>query len=82
MPDDAAVIKLNEAGMEYTKRLRQPAGLQNVTMVEILESRHIYSQVLDGMSRIFGRIVLVVDSCSLPWKNVAFAAHGGKAHRP
>jgi len=55
VPEDAAVTKLNEAWMEYVKELRQPAGLQNVTMVEILESRHI-SQVLDGMSRIFGRM--------------------------
>lgn len=55
VPEDAAVTKLNEARMEYVKELRQPAGLQNVTMVEILESRHI-SQVLDGMSRIFGRM--------------------------
>ena len=38
VPEDAAVTKLNEAWMEYVKELRQPAGLQNVTRVEILES--------------------------------------------
>ena len=55
VPDGPAVDQLNAAWMEYVEGLRQPVGLQNVTMVEILESRHI-SQVLDGISRIYGRM--------------------------
>ena len=39
-PDDAAVVKLNRAWVDYVDGLRAPAGLQNVTVVEILESRH------------------------------------------
>ena len=55
MVDEPALKQVNAAWMEYIEGLRQPVGLQNVTMVEILESRHI-TQVLDGISRIYGRM--------------------------
>ena len=39
MVDDDAVKRLNQAWMEHIDGLKGPVGLQNITLVEVLESQ-------------------------------------------
>ena len=51
---DEAVNRLNQAWLEHVEGLKGAVGLQNVTLVEILESRHI-GHIVEAASRVFGR---------------------------
>ena len=51
---DEAVNRLNQAWLEHVEGLEGAVGLQNVTLVEILESRHI-GHIVEAASRVFGR---------------------------
>ena len=51
---DDAVKRLNQAWMEHIEGLKGPVGLQNITMVEIVESRHI-AHLVEATSRVYGR---------------------------
>ena len=54
MVDDEAVNRLNQAWLEHVEGLKGPVGLQNITLVEILESRHI-AHIVEATSRVYGR---------------------------
>ena len=45
---------LNQAWMDHVAGLKGPAGLQNVTVTEILESRQIH-HIIEATSRVYGR---------------------------
>ena len=54
MVNEEAANSLNQAWMEHIDGLKGPAGLQNITLVEILESRHI-AHIVEATSRVYGR---------------------------
>ena len=54
MVNEEAANSLNQAWMEYIDGLKGPVGLQNITLVEILESRHI-AHIVEATSRVYGR---------------------------
>ena len=54
MVDDDAVKRLNQAWMENIDGLKGPVGLQNITLAEVLESRHI-AHLVEATSRVYGR---------------------------
>ena len=54
MVNEEAANSLNQAWMEHIDGLKGPVGLQNITLVEILESRHI-AHIVEATSRVYGR---------------------------
>ena len=54
MVNEEAANRLNRAWMEHIDGLKGPVGLQNITLVEILESRHI-AHIVEATSRVYGR---------------------------
>ena len=54
MVNEEAANRLNQAWMEHIDGLKGPVGLENITLVEILESRHI-AHIVEATSRVYGR---------------------------
>ena len=46
--------EINQAWMDHIKDLNEPVGLQNLTMGEIIESRHV-EKILAGLNRLLAR---------------------------